>query len=807
LLLRGDLDWIVMRCLEKDRTRRYDTANGLAMDIQRHLRNEPVVARPPSAAYLLHKLIRRHRLEFAATVAIGAVFVIGGIVSAWQAIRATRAEREQASLRETAQQAQISEAKLRRAAEIEAFAVRLQAYASDMNLVQQALAVDNLGRAQELLDRHRPLPGQRDLRGWEWRYLWQFCQSDALPVFSQKTISISSVTVSSDATWLAVAEGDNGGLSIWNLHSRKETRLSAGDGFVYAAFSPRTPLLAVSIVTGSTSTNRSHRVLLWNAATAQKVNEIELSEQCTKLAFSEDGRTLVTSGMGTKNQIAVWRVPDGKKLAAYSAPARVIFRQPSFVHSPLAITGDTRLAAYTSPDKKVRVIDLTAGQERWSADATNDRLVALAFSPDGRILVTSAGFSESDVRLWDVASGKELGRLEGHRGFVQAIVFWPDGKTLASASGDQTIRLWDVKTRALLKTLRGHKLEVHSLALFPDGRTLASGCKDGAVYLWDTAATRAGTAHVRLPKPIFAWQFAADSKSVVTVDPDGRIERWNGDMFETRSEAMEIGKIRGAESVQIITDPPMVAVGTSSGQAQVWDWAQRVRLWQFNASSEAVYPIKFLGNGTKLILAYGTERNELHTLHEWDLTTGKDIRFWAGLPNSRSFYVGFSSDERWCLMLGEGASKLYGLATGREINPNLNLSQPRSPALSPDGRLFATASAAAHVQLWDATTFREIAALSGFMKGLSSVAFSPDGQRLVTGGTGMEAVKLWDLESHSCVLTLEGKGSLFAKIAFSADGTVLGSLSNPGVLHLWRAPSWPEIEAAEKLAASSRAAQ
>src|SRR5262249_50098931 len=58
LLLRGDLDWIVMRCLEKDRTRRYDTANGLAMDIQRHLQNEPVIARPPSTAYLLQKLIR-----------------------------------------------------------------------------------------------------------------------------------------------------------------------------------------------------------------------------------------------------------------------------------------------------------------------------------------------------------------------------------------------------------------------------------------------------------------------------------------------------------------------------------------------------------------------------------------------------------------------------------------------------------------------------------------------------------------------------------------------------------------------------
>src|SRR5687768_17967051 len=85
LLLRGDLDWIVMRCLEKDRTRRYDTANGLAMDIQRHLQNEPVVARPPSTAYLLQKLFRRHRIVFAATVAIGLALATGAIVSTWQA--------------------------------------------------------------------------------------------------------------------------------------------------------------------------------------------------------------------------------------------------------------------------------------------------------------------------------------------------------------------------------------------------------------------------------------------------------------------------------------------------------------------------------------------------------------------------------------------------------------------------------------------------------------------------------------------------------------------------------------------------
>src|SRR5439155_1956461 len=92
--LQGDLDWIVMKCLEKDRTRRYDTANGLASDIQRHLNDETVLARPPSAAYRFQKLVRRNKLAFAAAAAIATVLVLGVIVSTWQAIRATRAQHQ-----------------------------------------------------------------------------------------------------------------------------------------------------------------------------------------------------------------------------------------------------------------------------------------------------------------------------------------------------------------------------------------------------------------------------------------------------------------------------------------------------------------------------------------------------------------------------------------------------------------------------------------------------------------------------------------------------------------------------------------
>src|SRR5262245_59829378 len=88
--LRGDLDWIVMKCLEKDRARRYETANGLATDIQRHLDNEPVVACPPSNFYRLQKMVRRNRFAFAAGAGIAAALVIGLALALWQSIEKTR---------------------------------------------------------------------------------------------------------------------------------------------------------------------------------------------------------------------------------------------------------------------------------------------------------------------------------------------------------------------------------------------------------------------------------------------------------------------------------------------------------------------------------------------------------------------------------------------------------------------------------------------------------------------------------------------------------------------------------------------
>jgi len=386
--LRGDLDWIVMKCLEKDRTRRYETANGLAMDINRHLNNELVLARPPSKLYEFQKTFRRHKVGFAATAAIILALAAGLLLTTWQATVATRARkaetqqrvaadsaREQALAAEKlAETARANEAKMRRLAEARVYAV-------DMNLAQQALASDNLGLTTELLDRHRPKPGQADQRGWEWRYLWQQSRSDALYTLCQRSNGIQGLAVSHDGKWLAI---NAGGVSVWNLASRREVMRREGARAV--AFSPVKPLLAIWDSTDSGSQERKYRPRYWNAETGRFVPDPlspdrSDSARVLGLAFTPDGQFVVSASPPwgpDQNQLTLWRTSDRRKLATH--PIRL--RGPG-VGVPVCMARDANLMAVAEQDRRIRVIDVNSGIEKFSIKAPGKGwLEAVARWPD-----------------------------------------------------------------------------------------------------------------------------------------------------------------------------------------------------------------------------------------------------------------------------------------------------------------------------------------------------------------------------------------------------------------------------------------
>jgi WD40 repeat protein len=792
-----------MKCLEKDRARRYETANGLAMDIKRHLIHEPVVARPPSTAYRFQKAFRRNKLVFAAAGAIAAALLLGASVSVWQATRATRAQgvadaarqkeshlREQAvAARADAEKARANEAQLRQQAQAQELAARRRAYASDMNLVQQSLQMNNVGRALGLLNQHRPVPGYEDLRGWEWRYLWQFCRSDALYTLGSLNEPERSLAASSDGRWLAVVGLFTERCRIWDLRTRSEVEGVASNLVARrVAFCPKQALLAVAGVQGSGNSARP-QIQLWDVSSRQLVRSLSLDEPPGQLAVSADGKTLVAATISQPPQIVLWRIEDGAILSRFDAPGF-----ESFVFEEvIAISTDGNLVAYVVTPDRIRVVDAATGSEKWSASGAEDMVTTLTFSPDGQLLASGAGYAESDIRLWNVGSGKQVGRLEGHRGWVPALAFGPDSKTLASASADQTIRLWDVVSQQSVGLLRGHQHEVWRIALLPDKVTLISGSKDGVLAVWDASVNRQQRQFVTLPKPVDEWRFSPDSRSIVAVDHDGGVARWHGPDFREEEHLLEISQNRVSSAISL--DNRFVAVGEGDDTIKVWELQTRKLVHELRVPHES-YGRKFIANGKQLLTVESKPEGEIVAV--WDLATGVPSKYWTN--SGESILIAATDDGRWALSLRRDHScAVREISTGRERTGSLRFDIIISDVrFSPDGKIFAFATEPGVARFWDASNFQEIGTVKGHILSVHSIGFASDMKRFATGSLGKEAIKVWDLESKLELITLEGQSARLNRTEFSPDGNILASINTRGVLHLWRAPSWAEIEVAEK---------
>jgi eukaryotic-like serine/threonine-protein kinase len=802
--LHRELEWIPLKAMRKERTERYRSASELADDIEHYLTGNPLLAGPPSTVYKVGKFVTRNRSLVASGVAIVVICLLATVVSVSQMITAKRAER-------IAELAREEEAVQRQRAETEELNARRRAYASDMNLVTQALSQDNLGRARDLLNRHRPSTSAShpvssiDLRGWEWRYLWKQSQSESTYELCRITSEVTSLAVSHDGKWLAIGGSDNDGASVWDLPRREQLAvLHPEEHVMRVAFSPRDPLLAfsgVSILDAATQPrlNSEHDCIrLWDGKSRQIVGELPLEGSCVGLQFSEDGASLLSSEKGffdfspRKNRITVWSMPEGERVVSYASSQTGVK-----AGTPFAVDRDKRLAVHAL-GSRVRVVDLSTGQQRWSAQATaGENVSALALTRDGELLASSALFSESTIRLWEVASGQEIGRLEGHRTWIGDLHFWPDGKTLASASADQTIRLWDVSDPhqgRLVRTLRGHTAEVWRITLLPDNKTLISGAKDGSVYIWDTEKPPHDVGSVTLTN-IAAWSFAPDGKGVLTLNRDRQITQHWGPGLQQRKPLFDLTKNISARPACFSPDSRLLATRSNDGTVSIWD------VWSGSKRHSFICPpitelVAFLDKGNRL--ATVNRRTDSHDI--WDIATGKRTASWPGAARLGSTRAqAFSADERWSLTLGKfrGPGILRDMSSGQQTYPMLEIHKTSGIAFSPSGKHIAASSFLGTVKLWETENLREVATLQGHLQAGNSVVFSPDGKRLAAGLGGLETVKIWDVESHQELLTLYEQGGMYSQTAFSPDGNTLGSMNSRGRLNLWQAPSWADIERAE----------
>jgi hypothetical protein len=313
-LLRGDLDWIAMKCLEKDRARRYETANGLAMDIQRHLSQEPVIARPPSASYRLQKLIRRNKLAFGAAAAVAIALAAGAVLSTWQAVRATHAGSAARHSAEQALEAEQKELEQHRRAQSEARRAQETSIALKIQRAEDLFSSDESSAAlAQLAQVLRQNPTNRVAA---MRLVSALMQRN-FPLPTVESLkhdgAVNYAEFSPDGKWLATASADQTA-RVWDVRTGQPVTppLQHKGGVFCARFSAD----GRRLVTGSL--DKCARI--WDARDGRLLAGPLRNRGVVPTArFSPDGRQLLT--IAANDPARVWDATTGKLL--YELPSVV----------------------------------------------------------------------------------------------------------------------------------------------------------------------------------------------------------------------------------------------------------------------------------------------------------------------------------------------------------------------------------------------------------------------------------------------------------------------------------------------------
>jgi WD40 repeat protein/serine/threonine protein kinase len=483
-LLRGDVDWIVMKCLEKDRGRRYETANGLGSDIQRHLNNETVLARPPSAAYRFQKLVRRNKLAFAAAATVTLALVAGLSFSTW------------AFLREAGQ---------RRQAEAEKVIAQRLLYGANMNLAQQAWEGNNIGRVRQLLDETQHYTD----RGFEW-YYWQRQTHSALKTLRGHVAPVTSTAFSSDGQKILTGSYD-GTAKLWDWTSGTAllTLITHEGGISSIAFSPGDKRIATG---GDDGIAR-----IWDAANGRELLTLKgHGAAILAIAFSGDGQRIVTGG--DDHTAKVWEAANGHELFTLKGHGGGVLS--------VAVSSDNQRILTGSRDRTAKIWDATSGQPLLVLEHSGP-INCVAFSPDRHSIIT--GSDDHTAKVWDAAAGQELLTLKQHHDRITSVAFSLEGGRIATASGDQTAKVFDAVNGEEVLTLKGHTAPILCLAFSPDGRQIVTGGLDHTAKVWEAATNT----EVRTLKGhnagVLSVAFSPDGPRIATGSFDRTARVWDAD--------------------------------------------------------------------------------------------------------------------------------------------------------------------------------------------------------------------------------------------------------------------------------------
>ncbi len=816
--MKRELDWIVMKALEKDRTRRYETASAFAADIGRYLRDEQVEACPPSVTYQLRKFIRRNRFVFVSGSLVTAALLIGVIFSTWFAVRAReqqklaqvarlaaeqerdRAEKAQQTAmiqsqqaevqRQNAETARASEETQRSAAEQErdkatalsdALALEKQElsrqkesqrrmlYISDMNLVQAAWAADNVSRVLELLNAHRPQPGQTDLRGFEWHFWNRQCHSDLRTVKLKNGSTSIPAVFSPDGkrlvgTRLNLNSPEDARIIVWDTETGAELQ-SLGSlvaPFLTATLAWHPDRQHVAITSFDLSDTIQVQMLdlasdklLFKIVEPQGVERIqEILAGPSDLWFSSDGARLATVVGKREGELPVnsavvkfWDAQTGAELATVPLPGeRVSNVTISVDGARIAYASHTPSTESSPPIEVIIILNVETPDRKVTIPLP--RPASFRFSPDGRQLLVSGVAHDSFISgkeggagVFDTSSGQKLVSMPDSDPWFIA-KFSPDGQWLAvnTSSRPCSVKLYHTNGNRASAEFQGHTTSVTALSFSPDSKSLFTASSDDVLKTWDVAAIRS--------EPTRQASVSNLLNTFSVVSNDGR---------------------------QIATAPRKLSVtgrlatDTTKNVVTVCDDSGKV-LYQPAELEGPIRWMKFSTDGRRLAACSVNPNADVLSAAQicvWDTATGA---------------------ERLALRL-----------------PNEEVSSEPGAALSPDGSRLAVFVSHGHstartskIKVWEIDSKREVWESEEAKQG-ADLLFSPNG-RLVLGGvfTGTPAARyktglaVWDAEDGQL---LWNDDSQIGGLSFSDDSTqILGYNYGREKIQLWNATSGVELD-------------
>ena len=722
-LVRGDLDWIVMKALEKDRSRRYETANGFAMDVQRYLADEPVIACPPSSGYRFRKFARRNKtvLAVAGLVLFFLVLIaIGSLVAALQL--------DQTNTQLTTRNQELTKAR----------------QVADARLYQA-----NLERARaQRWSRH---PGQRFV---------------ALEALSEAVSLLPSLAISEEeraSRRRSLRDETIACLMLVDVHPGRE--------FVF------NPPVDQSVVCDRQMTRYAVADQKGNIRVHRLADDEVVLRFPTfglvsyQMEFSPNGRYLLAKyDQNSRAQLHIFDLQEGRAVwTATDLP-----QGPSF-----AFSHDSRQVAVGQTDRSIHLIELQTGQEKQRLPAAEVAPGVLCFSPDGTMLAAASHVHfAGPVIVWDLQRSAVAHRLADGNGGID-VTWSPDGQLLAVGCADYCTYVWKAEqTGEPLAVCHGHQAEVIEICFSNGGDLLATHSWDGTTRLWDP---RTGRERLSVPGQGAArLRFGPNDRRVSLAR--GVWQLAVGHECRTIPAHEQSGKDKGPQHATISPDGRLIASCAKDG-LRLWDLANGREIAHLPIGP--VRSAHFVDRES-LITSGEHGLNRWPIRHKADhvgrLVIGPSqslVSQWSSAHGS------LSRDRRTLAVMSGNNVELLDLEANsppRRLSGRPGLT---GVALSPDSHWVAAGSWHGRgVRLWDADTGLVVKDwLMEFRN--ASVTFSPDGQWLVTG-TGRE-YRFWRVESWEAdkgIPRPPDTDNFPGVVAFTPDGRLLAIEMTRSVIQL-----------------------